>query len=331
MIDRKVSPTDYESQMGRVIAFRPLFTDITGSSTATLFLCQLLFWTDRTTEPDGWIFKTRDEWWKETRLSRTEQENARKALRDRSIIVEELRGLPAKLWYRVNRDTWDGLVAAYLAGLLGGGKPASKLAGNLPTRRRETRQLEGGKPANIPIGDYDQEITTETTPIEPAQPADRGSAVAPIRTGRRGRRQSVISGITSDHPIAAAWYTATSRRLTQGQSESLFGAADAALMYPGTLEQMVRVATRAGLNDKPFTYLLSACQRIITEAQTPAPAPSPATTPATPWHDSPAEIAATQAEYDRQIARMHADDEAYRRKAAEKAEAKAARILKGTD
>ena len=67
-------------------------------------LSQAVYWATRTGENDGWFYKTQADWEAETGLSRYEQESARKALKERGILSEELRGLPAKLWFRINPE-----------------------------------------------------------------------------------------------------------------------------------------------------------------------------------------------------------------------------------
>lgn len=73
----------------RPIAFHPAISRLTGSVTAGLLLCQLLYWSDRSSHKDGWIYKTADEWTGETTLSRDELRTARKRLTSLSLVEEE--------------------------------------------------------------------------------------------------------------------------------------------------------------------------------------------------------------------------------------------------
>lgn len=66
-----------------------------------IFLGQLLFWQGKGSKGQ-WVYKTQEEWKDETGLTRRNQETARKKLIENGILEEELRGLPAKLHYRVN-------------------------------------------------------------------------------------------------------------------------------------------------------------------------------------------------------------------------------------
>ena len=48
----------------------PLMVEfLQGDHIASIFINQVLYWTDRTTDPDGWYYKTFDEWKKELQLS----------------------------------------------------------------------------------------------------------------------------------------------------------------------------------------------------------------------------------------------------------------------
>ena len=88
--------------LDRPIAFNPVFKKITGSTVAALMLSQAWYWSKRTSNEDGWFYKTISEWEEETGLTRSEQETARKHLKD--ILEVELRGVPATLYYRINKS-----------------------------------------------------------------------------------------------------------------------------------------------------------------------------------------------------------------------------------
>lgn len=119
----------------RPIAFHRILVTWTGSIKAALMLSQLIYWTRRTSNPHGWIYKTRDDWFNELGLERAEQENARKLLKDKKFVEERLGGKPAKMFYRVNPKIIRDLAQ-------------SELACNKPTKGLETSQLDGLKQAN---------------------------------------------------------------------------------------------------------------------------------------------------------------------------------------
>lgn len=91
----------------RPIAFHPLLARALGGINEALFFQQIAYWSDKGDDPD-WIFKTQAELEAETTLSRYQQEQARKSLKRLRVLSEQKRGLPAKLYYRVE---WDALFA----------------------------------------------------------------------------------------------------------------------------------------------------------------------------------------------------------------------------
>lgn len=88
--------------LDRPIAYHRILAEIAGSVGGGVFLSQCIYWTKRTTLPDGWFYKTADEWYDETYLTRREQETIRKRLVSINILKEEKRGVPAKLHYKIN-------------------------------------------------------------------------------------------------------------------------------------------------------------------------------------------------------------------------------------
>lgn len=90
--------------LDRPIAFHRAFLELTGSIEAALLLSQAFYWSKRTSDEDGWFWKTAEEWKDETGLSRTQIETARKALKTQKFWCEKLQGLPAKMFYRIDLD-----------------------------------------------------------------------------------------------------------------------------------------------------------------------------------------------------------------------------------
>ena len=65
--------TDFLSGVGRPVAYYPSLRRITGSTNATIFLCQLIYWKGKEADPNGWLYKESDEIEVETGLSYGEQ------------------------------------------------------------------------------------------------------------------------------------------------------------------------------------------------------------------------------------------------------------------
>jgi len=64
-------------------------------------LSQAVYWSKRVSLEDGWFWKKQDEWYQETFMTRSEQETARRRLREKGFIEERRCGIPAKIYYRV--------------------------------------------------------------------------------------------------------------------------------------------------------------------------------------------------------------------------------------
>jgi hypothetical protein len=88
--------------LSRPVAFHRIFASIGGGATEGLFLSQAYYWSQHTKDPEGWFYKTSEEWNEETALTRREQETARKSLRGLGILREKRKGQPAKLFYQVD-------------------------------------------------------------------------------------------------------------------------------------------------------------------------------------------------------------------------------------
>lgn len=87
--------------LDRPIAFHRIFVDWTGTIPAALMLSQLVYWTNRTNNEKGWVYKTAKQWEEETGMSVKEQRNARTRLRECGLVEEALHGVPATLHFRL--------------------------------------------------------------------------------------------------------------------------------------------------------------------------------------------------------------------------------------
>lgn len=122
--------------LDRPIAFHRIFVTWAGSINAALMLSQLVYWTSRTKNKKGWIFKSIEQWEEETGLSRREQETARKHLKQSGLVLEKKAGMPLRLFFKIRKKklielgmaSWDE--SAQLVGMnrpstVGGIRPAN--------------------------------------------------------------------------------------------------------------------------------------------------------------------------------------------------------------
>lgn len=105
---RPVRHRDIETlyaRLGSPVAFYLSLSQLAGSIPAGLLLSQSLYWTSHGRDidaNDGWFHKTHEQWQQETALTRAEQETARKRLRALGLLQEAYRGMPRRLWYRID-------------------------------------------------------------------------------------------------------------------------------------------------------------------------------------------------------------------------------------
>ena len=101
---------------GRIVAFHRNFVEVTENATAALLLSQMWYWSQTPTaeEREGWFWMTQNEIYEQTGITRHEQETARKRLRDMGLLEEERRGLPAKMWFRLDKERFFSLAQILL-------------------------------------------------------------------------------------------------------------------------------------------------------------------------------------------------------------------------
>jgi hypothetical protein len=103
--------TEVLEGVGRPVAYYPGLRQMTGSTTATILLCQLFYWTGKEAKGDGWIYKSSEELTEETGLSYDEQVTARKHLTERGLLEEDYKRLEHKMYFRICieqiNDVWE--------------------------------------------------------------------------------------------------------------------------------------------------------------------------------------------------------------------------------
>lgn len=157
----------FRSIFSKPIAFHPTLAKLSGGAVSGLMLSQACYWSDTLPEErGGWFFKTRDQWQEETQLTRWEQERARKDLCRKKYLQEERRGVPAKLWYRVNYEKiwqdlsqtswWDGLqpVGGVSSNKTEGCPPTLSLTENTSESTSEKNKTVATLPPWVPVREW---------------------------------------------------------------------------------------------------------------------------------------------------------------------------------
>lgn len=162
-----LSASDLMRTIGRPIAYHPALARMVGGVNAAIFLSQLIYWDERMEDAELGVYKTAEQWEAETGLSVREQTTARRQLRDRGLITETHKRIEHKLYFKLDRDAFDRLIA-------GAGEAENPEPQNVDSLNAET-QFGNSESANTetpkaPSPNHPKrssliktEITTETT------------------------------------------------------------------------------------------------------------------------------------------------------------------------
>ena len=82
------------------VAYNPELAKMLGGVKCGVFISQLLYWWEKGANPE-WVYKTIDEMYQETGLSRREQDTALRKLVKLGIIEVKLKGIPAKRHFKI--------------------------------------------------------------------------------------------------------------------------------------------------------------------------------------------------------------------------------------
>lgn len=184
-------------------------------------MSQAVYWQPRATNPDGWWWKTREQWAAETHLTRSEQETARKTWRRLGVLQERRSGVPARIHYLVDLERLAQLIRQ-LAGfdqLDGDSDPTRRaglpgqMAGNRPTLNPETTSENSSETTSVSRARSARKRTpaiaggdNENVEADPVLSGIVGSVVEAIRHGPaiRDLRAVIVSAIRERHlPVSS--------------------------------------------------------------------------------------------------------------------------------
>lgn len=155
-----------EAMNEQPIAFNKHYVFIGCGINGALMLSQLVYWTSRTKDNDGWIFKTHYDWTMETGLTRREQDTARKTLKELGFLSEKKVGVPRRVFFRVERENLYKALIEYSETLA---TPSMHNSATLNAPKRHTECTEApdcmheSAQLNAQIRPSNTENTTENT------------------------------------------------------------------------------------------------------------------------------------------------------------------------
>lgn len=121
------------SGQSNILTIPRIFIEATGDIESALFLSQLLYWTGRSTRPDGYIYKTYREWQEEIGLTQHQVSRATNKLKSFGIletVLKKANGSPT-VHYRIITDTFSNWIMQFLVnGLLKNAKSIIKKVHN---------------------------------------------------------------------------------------------------------------------------------------------------------------------------------------------------------
>lgn len=74
---------------------------------------QIHYWTERTNDPEGWVYKSREDIYDETGLKRSSQETARKKGAQLKVLMSERRGHPCTVHFRIDEEKAIEVIEEY--------------------------------------------------------------------------------------------------------------------------------------------------------------------------------------------------------------------------
>jgi hypothetical protein len=216
----------------RPIAFHPALARAFGGINEALFFQQIAYWSDKGADPE-WIYKTQADLEGETALARTQQENARRKLRALGVLEEQKRGVPARLYYRVNWEATFALLERF-----------AQDAGNLQSRMRVSRNQDREKTAGKDAGNSTS-ISENTQRVQPERSFEASNGL------------SIVDNYDDDRLTLLAYAEDLAREL-----------ADQAPLASSTT-RLVKLFRGSGLDMDDFIDKLMLARR-ITQQRTPA-------------------------------------------------------------
>jgi hypothetical protein len=133
-----------------VVALRPSFARAFGGVTVGVLLSQFWFYSrmDTAKARDGWFYASQEQLEEETGMTRPEQETARRKLRDAGILSEVKQGIPARLYFRLDKERMVVLLRLWIAE----DEEQKKIKSADKESKKELRRIVSNEPASLYAG-----------------------------------------------------------------------------------------------------------------------------------------------------------------------------------
>jgi hypothetical protein len=179
----------------RVVGYSPDLARIVGGATTGLFLSQLLFLSDKGSNPDGWVYKSESEMGKEIGLTKREQQTARRKLLSLGVIAIMRGGWKNTYHFKV---IWERLYQVITG---------SQQAQNVSTEKGERAQTVATEPVQtVPTQppEWQQNVSTEWKQNTAAQYRENNRENKETEKTDREKQETwekAVEQIKSDLPI----------------------------------------------------------------------------------------------------------------------------------
>lgn len=144
----------FGGQQNTLVIPRPYITLVGGDILAALLLSQIVYWSDRTQDPDGWIAHSYQEWTDELGMSEYQVRRATKVLADFGVETKLRRSMfhegAATLHYRLLTDRFAEQIERVFRT---GSEETQERGSEVPSERRsaETSERLNTEPISEPI------------------------------------------------------------------------------------------------------------------------------------------------------------------------------------
>jgi hypothetical protein len=148
------SVTEALKRLGPVVVFYPSLAKLIGIKEA-IVLAQFVYWTPRSRNEQGWIYKSAEDMEAETSLTYREQKRVRESLVGQGLIEEQYNREEHRIYFRVVPRAVDGLIPTQ-------GAPDKTSDAHLTERRVAPDNSSTGTRPKV-VSYKEAEITSETT------------------------------------------------------------------------------------------------------------------------------------------------------------------------